>query len=213
MDIRLLVDMWVIFIIDLHQDIIVVQINFFNIAELHSSITILAGLHSDISSNHDKHSLVATASLFNSFRYGPKQLADSLPLINKLFRVLFATSFLIVRATIWQLVSAVFWWDAIKDLSNPDGTYTLYLGFLLLANTFLGVLQLTWAGRILAELRALINGKKVQKSTWAVNALWFRERKFKSSQSSIEKVLALHKEIKLKFVKTQNVSTFQQNPH
>mmetsp|Transcript_19195 Transcript_19195/g.38675 ORF Transcript_19195/g.38675 Transcript_19195/m.38675 type:complete len:267 (+) Transcript_19195:401-1201(+) len=102
------------------------------------------------------------------FRHGPKVLAETYPTINTIARVLFAVSFLTLRAATWPLVSLVFWHDAIINLMNPPedgGTWRPYLIGLLLSNTFLGALQVIWAGRIWKGLTKVLKKDNKQKAS------------------------------------------------
>ena len=47
------------------------------------------------------------------FRHGPRELATAHPGLNKLARVAFALTFLLVRAVIWPMVSAALWYDVV----------------------------------------------------------------------------------------------------
>jgi len=97
------------------------------------------------------------------FKYGPRSLRERFGGVNALCRVLFAVSFLLVRAGIWPLMNVAFWYDAAVNLRYPPedgGTWRPYLIGLLLANTFLGALQLLWAGRIVKGLRKMLGPKK-----------------------------------------------------
>ena len=92
------------------------------------------------------------------FKYGPKSLRENFGVVNTAARVLFALSFILVRAVIWPLMNLAFWRDAIINLRDPPGdggTWRPYLIGLLLANTFLGVLQMLWAGRIIKGLKKM----------------------------------------------------------
>ena len=96
------------------------------------------------------------------FRYGPKSLKESFGVVSTAAQVLFALSFLLVRAVIWPLMNCAFWRVAIINLRDPPedgGTWRPYLLGLLLANTFLGALQILWAGRIVKRLKKIIGGK------------------------------------------------------
>jgi len=95
------------------------------------------------------------------FRHGPKVFAETFPTVNFVARVAFAVLFLIIRAATWPLVSLVFWHDTITMLMHPPedgGTWRAYLFFLLVANTFLGGLQVAWAGHICTSLVEVIKG-------------------------------------------------------
>lgn len=94
----------------------------------------------------------------DSFKFGPKSLRETFGVVYTAARVLFALSFLLVRAVIWPLMNLAFWRDAIINLRDPPedgGTWRPYLIGLLLANTFLGVLQMLWAGRIIKGLKKM----------------------------------------------------------
>lgn len=96
------------------------------------------------------------------FRYGPISLKRNFGMVNTAAQVLFALSFLLVRAVIWPLMNCAFWRDAVINLRDPPedgGTWRPYLIGLLLANTFLGALQILWAGRIVKRLKKIIGGK------------------------------------------------------
>ena len=108
------------------------------------------------------------------FRHGPRELATAHPGLNKLARVAFALTFLLVRAVIWPMVSAALWYDVVvlilRRRRGGGGTGTggddddddkpmAYLIFLLLANTGLGLLQLVWARRIVKGLVKVVRGK------------------------------------------------------
>ena len=104
------------------------------------------------------------------FRYGPKSLKQDFGVVNTAAQVLFALSFLLVRAVIWPLMNCAFWRDAIINLRDPPedgGTWRPYLIGLLLANTFLGALQILWAGRIVKRLKKIIGGGKDSSTTSA----------------------------------------------
>jgi hypothetical protein len=107
------------------------------------------------------------------FRHGPRELATAHPGLNKLARVAFALTFLLVRAVIWPMVSAALWYDVVvlilrrrrgatgggDDDDDDDDKPMAYLIFLLLANTGLGLLQLVWARRIVKGLVKVVRGK------------------------------------------------------
>ena len=107
------------------------------------------------------------------FRHGPRELATTYPGLNKLARVAFALTFLLVRAVIWPMVSAALWYDVVvlilrrrrgatgggDDDDDDDDKPMAYLIFLLLANTGLGLLQLVWARRIVKGLVKVVRGK------------------------------------------------------
>mmetsp|Transcript_12369 Transcript_12369/g.19017 ORF Transcript_12369/g.19017 Transcript_12369/m.19017 type:complete len:263 (+) Transcript_12369:104-892(+) len=97
------------------------------------------------------------------FRHGPPSLAATFPLVNTVARILFAVTFFAVRTAAWPLVSIVFWYDSILNILEPPadgGTWRPYLILLLLSNTFLGALQVLWAGRIWKGLKKVIQQKK-----------------------------------------------------
>lgn len=103
--------------------------------------------------------IASLSSLFvvfvDIFRHGPDILRDTFPVVNTIVQVLFALSFLIVRAVVWPLVSVAFWHDTIEIIRHPPengGPWKPYLFMLLLSNTFLGVLQIMWAKRIVKHL-------------------------------------------------------------
>ena len=105
------------------------------------------------------------------FRHGPRELATAHPGLNKLARVAFALTFLLVRAVIWPMVSAALWYDVVVLIlrrrrgatgggdDDDDDKPMAYLIFLLLANTGLGLLQLVWARRIVKGLVKVVRGK------------------------------------------------------
>mmetsp|Transcript_169 Transcript_169/g.139 ORF Transcript_169/g.139 Transcript_169/m.139 type:complete len:270 (+) Transcript_169:200-1009(+) len=113
--------------------------------------------------------IASLSSLFmvfvDIFRYGPNILRDTFPILNKIVQVLFAVSFITVRAVTWPFVSLAFWYDTIEIIRHPPdngGPWKPYLFMLLLSNTFLGALQIMWAKRICKHL-AKILGKPEQK--------------------------------------------------
>jgi len=116
--------------------------------------------------------IAATSTLplavMDIFKFGPKVLAETYPTANSIARVCFAVAFLILRAFLWPLVSLLFWYDAFKNLIDPpeDGQiWRAYLIGLLLSNTFLGALQVIWAGKVWGGLmKALKKGGTKQEA-------------------------------------------------
>jgi len=100
------------------------------------------------------------------FRHGPAYLRDTFPGVNKVVQVLFAVLFLIIRATLWPLVSLVFWYDTVYIIRYPPESkspYRPYLFILLISNTFLSCLQIMWAKRICSRMMKILK-KSPQKS-------------------------------------------------
>jgi len=103
--------------------------------------------------------LAASSSVFlvfvDVFRHGPDGWRAALPKVNAVVRVVFALTFVAVRAVAWPLVSLAFWRDTISIIRVPPpggGPWKPYLFMLLLSNTFLSALQIMWAKRIIAGL-------------------------------------------------------------
>jgi len=116
--------------------------------------------------------IAATSSLFlvfvDIFRHGPSYLRDTFSAVNIIVQVLFALSFLSLRAVAWPLVSLVFWHDTIQIIRHPaenGGPWKPYLFLLLLSNTFLGVLQMLWAKRICYHLLKIFRKPEPKQST------------------------------------------------
>jgi len=99
-----------------------------------------------------------TLVIVDIFRHGPPYLRETFPAVNTISQVLFAFLFLLIRATIWPLVSLVFWYDTVHIIRYPPeiSPYRPYLFILLMSNTFLSCLQLMWAKRIIQRLKMIL---------------------------------------------------------
>jgi hypothetical protein len=102
-------------------------------------------------------------TVYDIFKYmKPAKWQEKFPIAFQVSQYSFAASFIVIRTIVWPMISWPFWIGSVELLRNGTAHNTFVVGFFLMANVFLTLLQFFWLKLILQSVGIISKGGKAK---------------------------------------------------